>query len=472
VLRPGGRLGFIVTNKWMRAGYGEPLRRHFAERSWIESVIDFGHAKQIFPEADVFPGIVITRKPDQHLQPPESCRVCVIPREQLKIEDLSQQIDAAGFAVPRSRFGASGWSLEPPGADELLEKLRSAGAPLKEVMGNKPLRGLLTGLNEAFMIDGQTKEALVKADAKSAELIRPYIRGQDVARWRADWAGLWMIALRSSGDYPWPWANAGESAEAIFRKAFPAIHAHLNQFREALIRRQDQGRCWWELRSCAYWDAFDKPKIFYQDITWQAQLCFDPGGTLCNNTVYFLPTPDLWVMAVLNSPVGWWYAWRKAQHGKDEALRYFTEFVETFPIPSPTPAQRNAVEAAVRRLIELADKRREARCDFLYWVKVELEVAKPSKKLQAPERLTEEQLIAEVRKLRGKARPLSPPLLKSMRDAYVQTMLPLIALERECNVIESEVAHQIHAAFQLTQTEIRLLWETAPPRMPCLNSSI
>ena len=63
LLRPGGRLSFIVTNKWMKAGYGEPLRRFFGESAWVESVVDFGHAKQIFEDADVFPSILVARKP-------------------------------------------------------------------------------------------------------------------------------------------------------------------------------------------------------------------------------------------------------------------------------------------------------------------------------------------------------------------------------------------------------------------------
>ena len=36
LLRPGGRLGYIVTNKWMKAGYGEPLRKLYAESAWVE----------------------------------------------------------------------------------------------------------------------------------------------------------------------------------------------------------------------------------------------------------------------------------------------------------------------------------------------------------------------------------------------------------------------------------------------------
>src|SRR5439155_17622078 len=63
LLKPGGRLSYVVTNKWMKASYGEPLRRLFADKAWIESVVDFGHAKQIFEDADVFPSIIVARRP-------------------------------------------------------------------------------------------------------------------------------------------------------------------------------------------------------------------------------------------------------------------------------------------------------------------------------------------------------------------------------------------------------------------------
>ena len=88
----------------------------------------------------------------------------------------------------------------------------------------KPYRGILTGYNDAFLIDTETRNALVAADPGCTEVIRPYVRGQDLDRWVTDWAGLWMIAIKSSGDHSWPWSDAGESAEANFRKTYPSIH--------------------------------------------------------------------------------------------------------------------------------------------------------------------------------------------------------------------------------------------------------
>jgi hypothetical protein len=65
LLRPGGRLSYVVTNKWMKAGYAEGLRGMFSEKAWVEFVADFGHAKKFFPDADVFPSVIVIRKPDE-----------------------------------------------------------------------------------------------------------------------------------------------------------------------------------------------------------------------------------------------------------------------------------------------------------------------------------------------------------------------------------------------------------------------
>lgn len=465
LLRPGGRLGFVVTNKWMKAGYGEPLRRLFGESAWVESVVDFGHAKQIFPDADVFPSILTLRKPLTG-PPPEEARVCAIPREQLRIDDLSRQIEAEGVPVPRNRFGPEPWNLEPPGVTRLLEKVRNQGIPLKDFAGVTPYRGILTGFNEAFLLDTPTKEKLVAADPKSAALFKPYLRGQDVQRWQAEWIGLWMLAIKSSGNYEWPWSKAGDQAEAVFAATYPAIHAHLNQYREALIKRQDQGEYWWELRACAYWDRFEQAKIIYQDITWRSAFCLDTAQTLSNNTVYFLCSQDSWLLASLNAPLSWWFAWRKAQHGKDEALRLFSAFMETFPIPNPSDEARSSVSRTVERLRQIAAGESQTKAAFLDWLRVEYAIEKPSLKLQDVPALDADGLVAEVRKLRGKKQPLSVAGLKALKEEHGRTVAPLQALAAEARELERQVSDLVNQAYGLTPEEVELMWRTAPPRMP------
>jgi hypothetical protein len=293
LLRPGGRLSFIVTNKWMKAGYGAPLRRLFAERAWVEAVIDFGHAKQIFAEADVFPSIVVVAKPVAGEAPPDDeVEVSVIPRERLRIDDLQTQVDEEGFRLPRSRLGDEPWRLEPPEVQRLLDKIRERGVPLAEYAGVKPYYGIKTGCNEAFLIDTATRDRLVAEDPSSAKILKPYLRGQDVQRWVPAWDGFWMIFAR----------------RGIEIDRYPAVRAHLERFREKLEPKPgawDEKRdglwpgrkpgpyAWYEIQdTVAYWELLEGPKILYQEIQFHPAYALDQQGLFTNNKVFLLPTSD------------------------------------------------------------------------------------------------------------------------------------------------------------------------------------
>ena len=145
LLRRGGCLSYITSNKWLKATYGERLRSHFARNVWVDSVVDFGHAKQIFPAADVFPCVVVARRPARTPKP-ERARLCVIPREQLRIEDLSRQVDEECVALPLSQLGADPWQLEPGDVNALLKKVALPGFRWAEGTG----RGLRSGSRWRF----------------------------------------------------------------------------------------------------------------------------------------------------------------------------------------------------------------------------------------------------------------------------------------------------------------------------------
>jgi len=134
----------------------------------------------------------------------------------------------------------------------LLARIREGRRTLKTVTGATPFNGIKAGFNEAFLIDDQCKQKLIAAHEGCREVIKPYLRGSDIDRWTSDWANLWMIVLPSSNDYPWPWADWGAAAEAKFKTEYPSLYEHLKPLEASLLKRQDKGRHWWELRSCAY----------------------------------------------------------------------------------------------------------------------------------------------------------------------------------------------------------------------------
>lgn len=466
LLKPGGRLSFVVTNKWLKGGYAEPLRRLLAEGAWLEALVDLGHAKEVFEDADVFPSIAVLAKPRPDAPAPVP-RVSVISRDEVRLQDLDRQVEEEGFDLPRDRLGPAPWTLEPSGVDALMAKIRARGVPLAEYAGVKLYYGIKTGLNEAFLIDTPAKNGLLAEDPRLSEILKPYLRGQDVRRWRAEWDGLWMILLKSSDNQEWPWSSSdGVEAERIFAKTSPVLYHHLLPWKDRLMVRTDQGRFWWELRTCSYYEEFERPKIVYQDIVWESEFALDENGLYCNNTTYFIPGGDSWLLAVLNSPLLWWYSWRTAQHAKDEALRFFTSFLENLPVADSADSQKEAAYFIVHRLTSLADERLRTRSLLIDWLAVEHEVTKPSRRLEDLLSLSPDDLLAEVRKARGKKKPLSAAALKSLREEHARTIAPLAERLREAARLEEELSDLVCQAYGLTPEEVALLWQTAPPRMP------
>ena len=465
VLKPGGLLSFIVTNKWMKAGYGEALRRFFSEKAWVESVVDFGHAKQIFEEADVFPSIIVARKPTA-ISKPTTARLCTIPREQLRIDDLSTQIEREGTEMDLSQLGRDAWQLESKVVVDLLKKIQKRAEPLSDFASVKPYRGILTGFNQVFLIDSETRNSLVATDPKCAELIKPYIRGQDIKRWEADWAGLWMIVMKSSSDFSSPWSEARDMAEEVFRNKYPSLYNYMKPFEEVLKKRQDKGRYWWELRACAYWKMFDKPKIFYQEIQFHPSYSLDSEGYYSNNKAFFITSQNLYLLAVLNSPLIWWHNWRYLPHMKDEALSPAGFLMENLPISNPSDSVRSQIELLTRRLLNNAESQKDARRNVLDWLRVQYEIDKPSRKLRTPSDLDSDAFIAEVKKLRGKKNPLSVAALRSLRDEYTRTIEPARVQAAEALNLERQISDLVNEAYGLTPDEVALMWKTAPPRMP------
>lgn len=462
LLKPGGRLSFVVTNKWLKGGYAEPLRRLLSERAWVETLVDLGHAKEIFEDADVFPSIAVLAKPRPDIPAPVP-RVSVISRDEVRLEDLDRQVEEEGFDVPQERLGPAPWILEPSGVDALMVKIRARGVPLAEYVGVKPIRGIVTGDNDVFLIDTATRDRLLAEDLRSAEIIKPYLRGQDVRRWQAEWRAQWMIFTR----------------RGIEIERYPAILRYLSQFRERLEPkppgwfghhwpgRKEGNYAWYEIQdSIDYWPSFERPKIVYQDIAWESEFALDERSLYCNNTTYFIPREDLWLLAVLNSPLLWWYSWRTAQHGKDEALRLFNTFVENLPIAALGDPSKEVADSIVRRLLSLADERLRTRSLLVDWLSVEHEVAKPSRRMADLLSLSPDDLVAEVRKARGKKKPLSAAALRNLREEHARTIAPLAERLREAARLEGELSDLVCQAYGLTPEEVALMWQTAPPRMP------
>ena len=197
-------------------------------------------------------------------------------------------------------------------------------------------RGITTGLNEAFIIDNRTKEALVAADPKSADILKPVVRGRDIRRYQAPWAGWWIIDSHNGyGDTP-----------AININRYPAVKAHLDCHYDRLEARYDQGSTPYNLRNCAYHADFSKEKLFWMDLTDSGRFAYEDGERFCLNTVFMMTGQALkYHCAVLNSRLITWFMSHTALNSGMGVTRWIGHTVEQIPVPHvPSERQRPLVE--------------------------------------------------------------------------------------------------------------------------------
>jgi hypothetical protein len=466
LLKPGGRLSYVVTNKWMRAGYAEGLRGIFADKAWVEFVADFGHAKKFFPDADVFPSVIVVRKPIQEA-PPTETHVCAIPRDDVPEKALDEAVAKAAYSLPRAHFTKETWTLEPPDVISLLDKIKRDGVPLSEYTGTKPYRGVLTGLNKAFLIDTPTRDRLIAADPSAATIIKPVLRGQDIGRWRATWPNLWMIFTR----------------HGINIDAYPSVKRHLEGFRQELMpkptnweathpNKKWQGRkegsyAWHEIQDAVdYWTEFEKPKIIYQVIQFHPRFALDTESRLSNDKTFILSTADLWLLAVLNSPLMWWHNWRYLTHLKDEALSPMGYRMDVLPIARSSSANRNAAQQMVATLVARTSEVSVARSRLIDWLKHEFGLTKVSRDLMDVTTLGSAEFVSAVRTAFPKKQKLTAIQLAELRREHAATVEPARLVRAEIFNLERKLSDLVNDAYGLTPDEVALMWRTAPPRMP------
>ena len=366
ILRPGGWMSFITSNKFMRAGYGTGIRKHLPASLRIRRVIDFGDLPLFEANGKAiaaYPAVMVGSHSDDSAG--HALTVADLTRpvrneianadlrvnpESVRgvLEDLYRLLAKAETGdFPQVLLKKNGWILEDPALIRIFERLMNQGTPLGEFVKGRIYRGVITGLNEAFVIDEDKREELIEEDPHSAELIKPWLRGRDIKRWKTDWAKQYIIAIQNSGDAgvtnPWAGAKSEEAARARFRDAYPAIHDHLSYFEsfkdkggnaKGLRIRQDQGRFWWELRACAYYHEFALPKIIFNHFINSASFAYDTSGAYHNNACSFAISPSPSLAAIVNSTVGWWLLSHLCTPLQNGYIQVFVQFLEQLPIPS------------------------------------------------------------------------------------------------------------------------------------------
>ena len=343
LLAPRGVLCYITSNKWMRAGYGERLRSYLSQYARPLLLVDFAGVK-VFESATVDTNILLLRaKGEQDGAWDGALETSRLAEGEGRRHGLLRA-RLAERQPSRVEVKGTPWVPLSPLEQSIKRKVEAVGTPLKEW----PIsikRGVLTGCNEAFIISTEKREEILAGCADAGErerterLIRPILRGRDVARYACRWAGLWLIAT-----YP---------VMSYDIEAYPAVKRHLLSFGMERLEqtgkrhmvngvevksRKKTGNKWFELSdSIAYWQDFTKPKILYSEIVRSPQFYYDAHGEFCPEASAFMMVGVHlpYLCNILNSSVFTYFFKRFYAGGGlgEEGYRYKKVFFEQLPIP-------------------------------------------------------------------------------------------------------------------------------------------
>ncbi|HET9505742.1 MAG TPA: TaqI-like C-terminal specificity domain-containing protein, partial [Hymenobacter sp.] len=357
LLRQEGELSYITPNKWLRANYGQPLRQLLADRELIE-FIDFNDLP-VFPEATTYPSILSVRQAEATASFATAV-LTTLPTP----EEFEQTVAAQLTNTFATRLNEGGWNLASIEQLDLLDKLKAGSVPLNEHAEGKIYYGIKTGLNPAFVVDAKKHQQLIEADPASAEILKPFLAGRDIKRYQRATSNNYLIRLPSgwtrlalgwqrdlNGRWKEPAKPLHTTPWAALEASYPAIAAHLWPFASAAQARADKGFFWWELRSCDYYDDFERPKILFPDIAPTLSFTLDNNGTYLANTAYFLPANNLYLLGVLNSSCIDFFFRSLTATIRGGYLRFFKQYLDQLPIPHATPAQQAEIAALVEQVL-------------------------------------------------------------------------------------------------------------------------
>jgi hypothetical protein len=328
LLRKHGRTAFIASSTWTKTKAGEGLRAFLRNEHTLVSFLDFGDLP-VFEDATTYPCILVAER--GHAEPSHEVQAAVV-------RDLEQtdydELFPAGVHIAQASLDPAGWRFEDERLTRLFDKIRGQGVPLKDYCGS-PLRGVVSGLNEAFVISNETRDRFVAEDPKCKEILKPFLEGKDLKPWRYEWRGLWLI-----------YAHHG-----IEMKKYPGVLAYLKTFKSRLeARATSENHEWYELQQpqFGYCKKMEGEKLLWPQLAARPAFSMDTKGFYLNKTVYFVvPSIDPWhLLGVLQSHCAWFQITRLATPKLRGYFELMSRVLEMIRIP-----EQNSEVARIAKML-------------------------------------------------------------------------------------------------------------------------
>ena len=439
LLKPGGRLGYISSSTFFKTGSGQPLRQHLLINAQIKTLVDFSDI-QVFEGVTTYPAIVVMDKVE-HPAGTENIRFLALTKFP---ESLAATFAQQAGTMPQNQLNTETWRLEVGGKAALRRKLTEGRQTLKEVYGS-PLYGIKTGLNDAFIVDRKKREELILRDPRSADLLKPFLEGKNLKRWRIESQDLWLIYIPKN---------------RINIDDYPAIKAHLLPYREKLEKRATK-QAWYELQQSqeAYAPKMAVPKIIYGHFSPEPLFSYEPAGFFSNDKSYFIPAGSWFLLGLLNSKALWWLLSGLAPPVRGGFHEVRVQYVETLPVPVVAPIIRQLLEELAQKAQHAAENHRDLLASFRRRILTDLAPggasAKLTKKLANWQELDFKTFHNEVKKQFKQTIPLVER--DDWQKLFESNKSKIAALSTEIAQHEKAIDQVVYDLFGLTNEEITLI---------------
>ncbi len=332
LLKPAGTHAFITSSQWLKANYGKSLRRFFLKKNLVE-LIELGPG--IFESATVDTNILIARnEPNRN-----SLKAAIVERPE-QIENLK------GLTFQSIAYlTENAWAILNPAKQGIRQKIKSKGKPLSQwdIQIN---RGILTGYNEAFIVDEEKRNELISIDSKSKEILKPVLRGREIESYYTVWDGGYLINTHNG--------IKSKKITAVDVSKYPAIKRHLVSFGKKVIDRQDQGDTPYNLRNCAYLREFVKEKIIWKRIGSNLRFSYSNEEIFClDSTCIATGEKTKYLTALLNSSLCNYQLFENAPKTGMGDLIISVQALEPLMVYYPTDKEEKIIVELVDQILKL-----------------------------------------------------------------------------------------------------------------------
>ena len=342
LLKTQGTIAFI-NNTFDKTTAGRALREFVSNNFNFQKYIDFTDVV-VFEEATTYPIILLAGKEKQQ----SSFKYFKFSKESFKTKHIIDR-DENYSTVSQALLNNAAWNFLSE-ANATLLNLISNHETLLESYG-KCYRGIITGLNEAFVTENEFKESAI---------LRPVYDGKDLKKWTIPMPFKKMIVFQCRSTKAKYGNLTEDDALEKIQVEHPEIMEHLLPYKIAAKKRLDKGDYWWELRSCAYYDLFSKPKIVFPNLQSTNKFALDETGSYLNAPAVFLPTNDKYLLAILNSKVVWHFLKSICVIRSGGYIEVKPQYFEQIPIPPASEEAKKILSVLVDYMIYLNNSQTKA----------------------------------------------------------------------------------------------------------------